>query len=161
MTTDFNTVFDRIMGIEGGYTDGKGDPGGETNWGISKRSYPDVDIKNLTREQAKAIFHRDFWNKVKGEGLYDGVAYQVSDFAYNSGPETAIRYLQRAVKAADDGHWGPHSQACAQTMGEAATILRLVGLRLEFMASLKNWSESGRGWARRIAANLKYGAEDL
>lgn len=158
---DFDMAFDRLMGVEGGYTDGKGDPGGETNWGISKRAYPDVDIKGLSKEQAKAIFRRDFWNRISAEALFDGVAYQVSDFAYNSGIETAIRYLQRAVGAADDGHWGPHSQACANAMGEAKTILRLVGLRIQFLTTLKNWPDAGKGWSRRIGVTLLYGAEDL
>lgn len=157
---DFNTTFERLMGSEGGYTDGKGDPGGETNWGVSKRSYPTVDIKNLTKDQAKTIFRRDFWNRISADSLPDGVAFQTADFAYNSGVETAIRYLQRAVKVADDGHWGPVSQAAVASMSESDIILRLLALRLEFMSGLKNWPIDGRGWARRIAANLKFGAED-
>jgi lysozyme family protein len=52
----FDKAFDRLMGHEGGYTDNPKDPGGETNWGISKRSYPSVDIKNLTREQAGVLY---------------------------------------------------------------------------------------------------------
>lgn len=158
---NFDMAFDRLMGSEGGYTDGAGDPGGETKWGISKRSYPDLDIKNLTKEEAKIIFRTDFWDKVNGDALIDGVAFQVSDFAYNSGPQVAIRYLQRAVGVADDGHWGPHSQACAEAMGEAKTIMRLNALRLQFMTSLKNWPTASRGWSRRIADNLIYGSQDI
>ena len=57
---DFDKAFDRLMGHEGGYTPGKGDPGGETKWGISKRSYPHLDIQSLTRDDAKVIYRRDF-----------------------------------------------------------------------------------------------------
>ena len=156
----FDEIFDRLIGHEGGYVNDPNDPGGETNWGISKRSYPNVDIKNLTRDQAKEIYRRDFWNRINGEKLYDGVAFQVVDFAVNSGIDTAVRGLQRAVGAADDGHWGPASQAAADKMSEADQIMRLNAERLEFMTRLTNWKFYGAGWARRIAGNLRYGAID-
>jgi lysozyme family protein len=157
---NFDLAFDRLMGNEGGYTPGVGDPGGETNWGISKRSYPDVDIKALTRDQAKAIYLRDFWNRIHADDLADGVAFQAFDFAVNSGIETSVRKLQRAIGVADDGHWGPHTQAAAAAMSETDTIMRLNAERLDFMTGLSNWSVAGRGWARRIAKDLRYGAED-
>lgn len=51
------------LNFEGGYTNDSLDPGGETNFGITRRSYPDIDIKNLTREQASAIYKRDYWDQ--------------------------------------------------------------------------------------------------
>jgi lysozyme family protein len=156
----FDDVFDRLMGHEGGYSNDPRDPGGETQWGISKRSYPTVDIKALTRDEAKAIYRRDFWDRLNADSLPDGVAFQLFDFAVNSGSETAVRYLQRAVGVADDGHWGPVSQAAAEAMSESDTIMRLCAERLHYMTRLTGWSAFGRGWARRIADNLRYGAED-
>lgn len=156
----FDEVFDRLVGHEGGYVNDPNDAGGETNWGISKRSYPNVDIKKLTRDEAKEIYRRDFWGKINGDKLYDGVAFQVLDFAVNSGIETAVRALQRAIGAADDGHWGPASQAAADKMSEADQIMRLNAERLDFMTRLTNWKFYGAGWARRIAGNLRYGAID-
>jgi lysozyme family protein len=58
----FDQAFTRLLGHEGGYVNNPADPGGETNWGISKRSYPQVDIKALTQQQAKWIYQRDFWD---------------------------------------------------------------------------------------------------
>lgn len=156
----FDVAFDRVIGSEGGYTDGAGDPGGETNWGISKRSYPHVDIRNLTREGAKALYRRDFWDRLDADGFADGVAFQLFDFAANSGIETAVRYLQRAIGVADDGHWGPVSRAAAAAISETDTLMRLNAERLDFMTRLSNWPVAGKGWARRIAANLRYGAID-
>jgi lysozyme family protein len=103
---------------------------------------------------------RDFWTRVHADTLFDGVAFQLFDFAVNSGIETAVRYLQRAVGVADDGHFGPMSQAAVDLMSESDLILRLNAERLEFMTKLSNWPDAGRGWARRIAGNLRYGAED-
>lgn len=156
----FDDVFDRVIGHEKGYVNDPNDPGGETNWGISKRSYPSEDIRNMTRDKAKVIYRRDFWSRVNGDKLHDGVAYQLFDFAINSGVETAIRYLQRAIGVADDGAWGPISQVAADTMTESDTIMRLCGERLMFMTKLSNWPSHGKGWARRVAGNLLYGAED-
>lgn len=156
----FDEAFDRLIGHEGGYVNDPNDPGGETNWGISKRSYPNVNIKTLTRDQAKEIYRRDFWQRIHGDKLYDGVAFQVFDFAVNSGIETAIRALQRAIGVADDGHFGPVSHQRAAAMSESDQIMRLNAERLEFMTRLSNWRHHGAGWTRRVAANLRYGAVD-
>lgn len=156
----FDTAFDRLIGHEAGYVNNPHDPGGETNWGISKRSYPNVDIKNLTRDGSKTIYRLDFWERIHADELPGAVAFQVFDFAVNSSIETAVRYLQRAVGVADDGHWGPVSRAAAAAQAETDTIMRLNAERLDFMTRLSNWPNAGRGWVRRIAQNLRYGAED-
>lgn len=156
----FETAFDRLIGHEGGYVNNPHDPGGETNWGISKRSYPELNIKELTREQARDIYRRDFWNRIHADALFDGVAFQAFDFAINSGIETAVRYLQRALGVADDGVWGPVTMHAATEMGESDQIMRLNAERLDFMTRLLNWPNASRGWARRIAGNLRYGAID-
>ena len=157
---NFDLFFDRLIGHEGQYSNDPNDPGGETNWGISKREYPHLNIKKLTRAKAKEIYHRDFWLKIKADKLPDGVAWQLFDFAVNSGIQTAIRYLQRTVMVADDGFWGPISQAAADSMTETDMIMRLNAERLDFMTKLKNWPHHGKGWARRIANNLRFGAID-
>lgn len=157
---NFDTAFDRLMGHEGGYVNDPKDPGGETNWGISKRSYPSVDIKGLTRDGAKAIYLRDFWQRISGDQLFDGVAFQTFDFAVNSGIETAVRKLQAALGVADDGHFGPTSLAAAKAMSESDQIMRLNAERLDFMRKLRVWPNFSSGWAGRIAGNLRYGALD-
>lgn len=157
---NFDIAFDRLMGHEGGYVNDPDDPGGETKWGISKRSYPNEDIKNLTREQAKVIYHHDFWERINAESMPDGVAFQAFDFAVNSGIETAVRKLQAAVGVADDGHWGRTTQAAVNAMAESDVIMRFIAQRLRFMAKLSNWPKHGRGWVNRMANNLYCGAED-
>lgn len=157
---NFDLAFERLISHEGGYVNDPRDPGGETKWGISKRAYPNLNISQLTREDARAIYRRDFWECISADRLPDGAAFQLFDFAVNSGIQTAIRYLQRAVGVADDGHWGPESQAAADATSESDLILLLNAERLDFMTRLSNWPAHGRGWARRIAGNLRYGAQD-
>ena len=156
----FDELFTRLLGHEGGYVNNPSDPGGETNWGISKRSYPNIDIKNMTREKARDIYYQDFWTPLNGEKLHPGVAWQLFDFAVNSGIGTAIRAYQRALGVADDGHFGPRSLAAANATAESDQIMRLLAERLDFMTRTSGWPTFGKGWARRIADNLRYGAED-
>jgi lysozyme family protein len=148
------------MGHEGKYVNDPHDPGKETNWGISKRAYPNLIIKELTREDAKVIYKRDFWNKINASSLPEGIMFQLFDFAVNSGIEISIRYFQRALGVADDGYFGPISDAAAHNMTETDMIMRLNAERLDFMTRLSNWKDFSIGWARRIAQNLKYGAID-
>jgi lysozyme family protein len=155
---NFDTAFDRLMGHEGGYTEGKGDPGGETNWGISRRSYPGVDIRNLNRDQAKALYLRDFWMPL-GDA-HPAIKFQAFDFAVNSGIQTSVRKLQSAVGVADDGHWGPVSEAALAKMPLNDVLMRFAAQRLRFMAALSVWPTFSRGWANRIAGQLDYAAED-
>ena len=150
----------RILGHEGGHTLGKGDPGGETKFGISRRAYPNLDIKNLTIEQAADIYIRDYLAPLKADKLPDSVIFQLLDFAINSGVDRAVVCLQRAVGAVEDGRMGPATVAAVKRYTEAEVIMRLLAARLEFMTGLSVWPQFGKGWARRIAQNLRYGADD-
>lgn len=161
---NFLKVFDRVISHEGGYVNDPADPGGETKFGISKRSYPKLNIADLTLEQAIVIYRTDFWDKIKGDQLPFPVAYQLFDFAANSGISTAIRYLQRAIGVADDGHWGPVSQAEMEKFlkerGQNDLLMYLIAERQIFQTRLKNWKDHGKGWAVRNAKNLQIGADD-
>ncbi len=155
---NFDIAFDRLMGHEGAYVLDERDPGGETNWGISKRSYPNINIRLLTREGAKAIYLRDFWQPL---GDADpAIKFQVFDFAVNGGFSTGLRKLQAAVGVADDGHWGPHSAAALAAMDKNDVLLRFNAQRLRFYTSLKLWPTYGKGWTNRVAGNLDFAAED-
>ena len=95
---DFKTAVEKTLIFEGGYVDDPDDAGGETNFGISKRSYPDLDIKNLTVGQAKEIYYRDYWQPVRAESLrHQRLAESVFDFGVNSGKRRASKYLQFAI----------------------------------------------------------------
>ena len=87
-----------VLRHEGGYVNDLNDPGGETKFGISKRSYPDLDIKNLTREQAIEIYYNDWWCRYRYGEIEDlDVATKVFDLSVNMGPATAHRLLQEAL----------------------------------------------------------------
>ncbi len=107
------------------------------------------------------LYHRDFWQVIHGDELPNGIGYQLLDYAVNSGCATAMRALQRAVGVADDGHIGSVTLAAINKAAPYDLVMNLLAERLEFMTKLSNWPNASRGWARRIAKNLKYGAEDV
>ena len=97
-----------ILKSEGGYSNHSSDYGGETNFGIAKKFYPNEDIKNLTKERAAELFHRDYWIPMKLEGINNNeLVLQVFDVGVNSGPKTGVKLLQRLVGTDPDGVIGP------------------------------------------------------
>ena len=153
----FDEAFERLIDPqhEGGYVNDPRDPGGETKFGISKRSYPAEDIAGLTLDRAKAIYRRDFWGPAGCDAVPDAIKFDMFDTAVNSAPRTAIKILQRAVGELDDGILGPHTLLAATGMDPERLIARFNGWRLDYLNDLPTWPAFGRGWAQRIAENLK------
>ena len=155
MTTWFDQCFDKLISHEGGYVNDPRDPGGETKFGISKRAYPQVDIKALTLESAKAIYKRDYWDRAQCDKLPPSLAYLIFDAAVNSGIGQSIRFLQRSLNVADDGVIGPMTIAAVSRLDAESICARFIGQRLDFMTKLTTWDVYGKGWSRRLADQLK------
>lgn len=151
---DFDRAFDKVIGHEGGYVNDPRDPGGETKYGISRRAYPNLDIRNLTLDQAKGIYKRDYWDRCLCDQLPGLLRFHIFDAAVNSGVKQAAIWLQRAVGANADGIVGPRTIAAARAANPERVVAHMTGQRLDFMADLKNWPVHGRGWAKRLASNL-------
>lgn len=88
-----------VLAAEGGYVNNPSDPGGETKFGISKRSYPKLDIANLTRDDAIALYFTDFWEKFRIGLLPAQIAAKVFNIGVDIYPMPAIICLQRACRA--------------------------------------------------------------
>jgi lysozyme family protein len=100
MTPTFEQAFELVLKFEGGYVNDPNDPGGETKFGISKRQYPKLDIKNLTIEQAKEIYWRDYYIPAKCvelEHIHPKLAIYHFDTAVNIGIRQAGKILQHAI----------------------------------------------------------------
>ncbi len=150
----FDQCFAKLIDHEGGYVNNPRDPGGETKYGISKRAYPALDIADLTLDDAKGIYKRDYWERAQCDRLHPDLAFQVFDGAVNSGIGNSIRWLQEAAGVAVDGVVGPLTVRKVGDMDASVVVARYNGVRLKFMASLSTWDTFGRGWAKRIASNL-------
>ena len=148
--TVFNNAFNLILINEGGYVNDPRDKGGETKYGISKKAYPNIDIKNLSLEQARAIYHRDYWQRCKCEFLPDALSVAVFDYAVNSGGRKAIRDLQACLDVAVDGIIGNQTIGAANRIPQRKVLSEYLDKRLNYLMSLKSWARYGNGWGKRV-----------
>ena len=148
----FETAFRFTLGHEGCYVNDSRDPGGETKYGISKRSYPAVDIKALTLDQAKAIYQRDYWSPAVCDKMPERVGHLVFDCAVHHGVQVAIKLLQRAVKVADDGIFGRQTLGAMQCIDSNELCNLLMAERVLYLITCNAWSTYKRGWLKRCFA---------
>ena len=155
---NFDDAFARLLGSEGGYSNHPDDPGKETMFGVTRdtarRNGYLGEMRDMPVEVAKQIARRQYWDAVSADSMPSAIRFDLFDGAYNSGPAQAIKWLQRAVYADDDGVMGPKTLMAANTYSPTAIVARYNGHRLKMMADLKTWPVFSRGWSRRIAANL-------
>jgi lysozyme family protein len=164
----FEEAFSRLLAHEGGFTDNPKDRGnwtggrqgiGElkgTKFGISAMSYPDEDIAGLSIERAKEIYFADFWTPAGCDDVPEPMRFDLFDTAVNSGVNRAVKLLQKAAGAEADGVLGPKTLLVVRGMEPNRLAARFNGWRLDFMNdNPDSWATFGRGWAQRIAENLK------
>lgn len=127
MSDKFDAAFDFVIGSEGGYSNDPDDVGGETRFGISKRAYPNVDIEQLTLEQAKQIYYRDYWTPAGCNALTGPMALLVFDCSVNQGIGRAREIFATQKQPAEF---------------QAERALHYAGL--------PTFKTYGRGWMRRL-----------
>jgi lysozyme family protein len=171
---NFNRSLAEVLASEGGYVNHPSDPGGHTNYGITLSTYRRVfgksrtvnELRNIPKTQVSYIYRTQYWNVCRCDDLPSGVDYSVFDFAVNSGPGRAARYLQSIVGADIDGVIGSETiqktRVMSKIRGSAAIITALCDKRMAFLERLKTWKVFRRGWTRRVnkvrAVSLKMAA---
>ena len=103
----FPDCISHVLAAEGGLVNDPKDPGGVTKFGISQRAYPALNIRALSLDDAKAIYHRDYWAPIHGEEFPAGLDLVVLDHAINAGPDRANTLLQGLITTPDDVIMGP------------------------------------------------------
>ena len=146
----FDRAFEMVIGHEGGLVENPADPGGLTKFGISQRAYPHEDIRNLTLERAKELYHRDYWAPIKGDQLPESLSLCLFDMAVNSGIAQAVRTLQRAIDVPVDGILGPSTLGKALSLPTEILVSYFQAERLLYLVSLPTFPHFGRGWTRRV-----------
>jgi lysozyme family protein len=155
----FDSAVEFVLSHEGGLVNDVHDPGGLTRYGISQRAYPDLDIRNLTKDDAMQIYRTDYWDRCRCDELPAGLAILLFDSAVNQGPTAAIRMLQQALRVSADGVIGPVTLAAAQGATKA-TICEYVARRANTYGLNPNFTRYGLGWSRRLAACHQLALED-
>lgn len=151
---NFDMAIGKILQHEGGYVNDPADPGGETNFGISKRNFPNVDIRNLTVDQAKEIYRTNYWNRVMGDQIQDDeLALNVFDFAVNAGTGTSARIIQKIVGAGVDGVIGNNTISAINRFDPRVAVKEFQkGRILHYVDLVKNNTSLLRflsGWINR------------
>ena len=154
MLKEFDDIIEITLHHEGGYVHDPNDLGGETNFGIAKRFYPDVDIKNLTKEEASDIYRRDYWDKNKVDEMPEQLRHVYFDMCVNQGRGRAVKILQRAANAKGaglkvDGGMGPMTIAAM----DGVELDRVRAYRIKYYAELvtrkPDLEKFYFGWFRR------------
>ena len=154
MLTQFDDIIEVVLHHEGGYVNDPKDPGGETNFGIAKRSHPDVDIKNLTKESAIEIYKEHYWDKNKVESLSEELRHIYFDMCVNQGRGRAVKILQQSANAKGaelkvDGGMGPKTIAAM----DGVELDRVRAYRVKYYADLvtrkPDLEKFYFGWFRR------------
>tara|TARA_R100000231_G_C5251458_1_gene142868 strand:- start:111 stop:590 length:480 start_codon:yes stop_codon:yes gene_type:complete len=151
----FDEIIEIVIKHEGGYVDDPKDAGGETKYGISKRAYPNEDIKELTVERAKELYKKDYWDRYRVDELPNRLRHIYFDMAVNMGGRRAIKILQEACNSKNsekidvDGGIGPATIRAASNVEP----FRLRAYRVMFYAELVMKKPSQErfwvGWFKR------------
>jgi lysozyme family protein len=161
---EFEKAVEVVLQRECGFVDHPADRGGATNFGISQRSYPDLDIRSLTREQATAIYQRDFWREEYDRIPLQTIATKLFDSGVNMGQDAAVRILQQALcdirfAVEIDGRFGPQTLQAVKLACHARLMPLLAAWRARLARHyvdliLRDQSQVAflDGWLRRAVA---------
>lgn len=168
MDRNFARALSLVLKEEGGFVNDPHDPGGATNKGITIATYRRYvnakgtvgDLKRISAADVAKVYKRQYWDAVAGDDLPGGIDYAVFDFAVNSGPGRAAKFLQRILGVAVDGKIGPATIGAAKASFKASVINTLSADRLEFLKGLPTWGRYRKGWSARVA-RVKAAALDM
>tara|TARA_R110000751_G_scaffold150344_1_gene255314 strand:+ start:956 stop:1426 length:471 start_codon:yes stop_codon:yes gene_type:complete len=150
----FKEIVKNVLRREGGYVDHPDDPGGETKYGIAKRSHPKEDIKRLTKKRAEEIYYEEYWEPSKAPYLPHDIQETFFDMVVNMGKRRAVKILQEACNSKKcglvvDGLIGKMTIAASRKIDAS----RLKVFRILFYADLikrkPNLKSFIVGWVRR------------
>lgn len=142
---DFHKAMEFTFKWEGGYVNDPDDPGGETNFGISKRAHPEVDITNLTQTAAKKIYYKEYWKAASCDKLPSPENIALFDMAVNIGVSRSIKLI--ADTARQNGRLDLEWQD---------VILIRIKYYVNLVASRKDLRKYLRGWLNRVVDLEKY-----
>lgn len=159
----FNEAAALVLDVESGFQNNPHDDGnwtggkrglGElkgTNCGISAKSYPNEDIRNMTPERARFLYRRDYWDFIRGDDLPYPIALVTFDAGINCGIVTAAHWLQASLGVTVDGRVGPQTIAAAKTAHDPLKIAAAISRRrVLYSIGLHNFPEFGEGWIQRM-----------
>lgn len=154
MSNRFNDLVAIVLKHEGGYVNDPKDPGGETNFGISKRAFPKEDIKGMTRERAIAIYQKKYWDAARCSEIPESLQPIYFDTAVNAGVVTAIRLLQIAAGIEADGVFGEKTAREAFTVSRQKYAFERLAYYERLIKKNPALAKFRKGWTKRTNSFL-------
>ena len=165
MSEKFKTALKRVLVHEGGYVNHPSDPGGETNYGITKNTAKQYgytgSMRQIPMDVVQKIYKGQYWNTLDCGNYHFAFGFQLFDAGVNHGLVNARKILQRAIGVKDDGIIGPITQAAIRNFPTAVLASKFNAERIQFYTRISTFTTFGKGWMNRVAGNLRYVAEDL
>lgn len=160
MSDRFNWIIQFVLDAEGGYDNDPDDPGGETKYGIDKRSHPDVNIKELTVEEARDIYFTEYWTKFNCDKFAAPLGEVYFDCCVNTGAKQSNKFIQRAVGTEVDGIIGPKTLIAINQSDPAVLANAVIDQRQKFYENLAynkvSLKKFLKGWTNRNNNLRKY-----
>jgi len=165
MIENWDKSFQLVIKSEGGFTNDQKDKGNhlpdgregctmlgctQANWEnfIGKKVSQD-EMKQLTPDDVKPLYKRDYWDAVKGDDFPIGVDYAAFDFAINAGPYESKKLIQTALGVNNDGIFGPATLNAIQNADAIDLLKRFTDAKIKFYQNLSNFNVYGNGWLKR------------
>lgn len=146
----FSDCVSLVLKFEGGYVNDPNDVGGETRWGISKRAFPNLNIRDLTREEAIELYRIFYWDRMQCDSLPPEIRLAVFDCAVNQGLTRATLFLQKSVGVKADGVLGPRTIEAFRGVPPEVFLANFLNRRFDAYVGNPQWSVYGRGWMKRL-----------
>jgi len=152
--SDFDRAVGIVLQLEDPGLTGKvtNDTGGITKFGISQRAYPSTDVAALSIDQAKFLYHSDYWNPSSCDGLPWPLSLCVFDAAVNQGVDAAIRMLQQEAGTPVDGIMGVNTLAKVNKWDVSELSALYMARRALRYQGTKDFDKYGKGWLKRLFA---------
>jgi len=157
MKQNFEQCMGWLLEHEGGFINHPSDPGGETNFGVTRAVYEQYvgrqvmngEMEGLTHDDVYPIYKENYWDAVRADDLPSGVDWSTFDWAVNSGKSRASKALQRIVGVEADGGIGPLTLQRVAEVDPEEIIKQMHYVRDKFYRSLDTFEVFGKGWVRR------------
>ncbi len=147
---NFQQAVNLVIEFEGGHVNDSRDAGGDTKYGISKASYPHLEIQTLSLAEAQEIYRADYWEANKVDDLSSALRLAFFDSSVNCGAGNAVKFLQVAVGSHVDGVMGPDTLGRLEHLDPLETLAKYLLARSHYYSYLKNFDAFGEGWNRRL-----------
>ena len=160
---NFERAQEIVREFEGGYSDDPKDPGGATNFGITRntlaawRGKPvtKADVANMSYQEAKDIYFSQYWSKSSCGMMPGPLALAVYNVAVHAGLGTAAIYLQKALNqngasVAVDGGIGGETLGAIPKAPLSDLISDVIDLYDAKLRAHPNYQHFKNGFNRRV-----------